>query len=164
MIRDALSVIPTRPVLYIAPVIVVLVMSIYYWDIYTKCTNNKQFRTSLNGLLHSVDGSAQFRLMDSTDFMWDRVRIMENFEPGRRKIECPFDWNWPSGERESLITSGLLTVLIFAQEGRIVEYFELRSDEVAFRGADFGLKSKNAVFSVRKNFDDRGGVTLTLKN
>ena len=164
MIRNALSVLPTRPIVYIVPLLVVLVMSFYYWDIYTKCANNKQFRTSLNESLHAADTSVKFKLAKFTDFFWDRVRVIENFSPERRNVECPLGWNWSSGERESLVASGLLTVLIFAQEGVIVEYHELRSDEVAFRGADSSLTPEAAVFNVGTNPVNSNGVTLTLNN
>jgi hypothetical protein len=164
MIRNALSVLPTRPIMYIVPLIVVLVMTFYYWDIYTKCANNKQFRTSLNESINSADVTVQFKLTEFTDFYWDRVRIVENFNPEKRNVECPLGWNWASGERESLIASGLLTVLIFAQEGTIVEYHEIRSDEVAFRGADSSLTPQAAVFSIGTNPVNSNGVTLTLKN
>jgi len=162
MIRNALSVLPTRPIMYIVPVIVVLVMSFYYWDIYTKCANNKQFRTSLNESLHAADAGVKFKLAEFTDFFWDRVRVVENFNPERRNVECPLGWNWASGERESLIASGLLTVLIFAQQGTIVEYHELRGDEVAFRGADSSLTPEAAVFNIGANPVNSNGVTLTL--
>ncbi len=164
MIKEALSVLPARPILFVVPVIVVLVMSFYYSDVYSRCTSNKQFRASLNENLSSAHAGAQFRLEDITAFAWDRVRIVTDFEPERRSNECPFDWNWPGGDRESLIASGLLTVLIFVHRGAIVEYLELRGDEVAFRGADFSLSPKAAVFSVIPNADDSRGITLTLKN
>ncbi len=162
MIRGALSVLPTRPVMYIVPVIVLLVMSFYYYDLYAKCANNKQFRTSLNELLQAEDAPEQFRLRDFTDFVWDRVRIVVKFEPEKRNTECLFGWNWSSGERETLLTSGLLTVLIFAQEGMIVEYHELRGDEVEFRGADSSLTPEAAVFSIGSNSVNSSGVALTL--
>ena len=164
MVRKALSVLPTRPVLFIVPMLVVLVMSFYYWDIFSKCTSNKQFRASLNEALHSVGVAEQFRLMDVTDFRWDKVRVVANFKPERRNVECFLDWNWPSGERDSLIASELLSVLIFAQEGTIIEYHEVRSDEVSFLGADSSLTPQSAVFSVGKNSINSGGVTLTLNN
>jgi hypothetical protein len=164
MIRDALSVLPTRPIVYIVPLIMVLVISFYYRDMYTKCTNIKQFRTSLNELLHSADAPAQFRLMDLTDFMWDRVRVVTNFKFERRNLECPFGWNWSSGERESLVASGLLTALIFTQQGTMVEYLELRSDEVAFRGAGSSLTPETAVFGIKTKSVNSSSVTLTLSN
>jgi len=162
MIKNALSVMPARPVLYIVPVIVVLVLSFYYWDMYSRCTGNKQFRTSLNELLHSDGSGTQFRLMDITGFMWDRVRIVTNFEPESRANQCPFGWNWPDGERDSLIASGLLTVLIFVDKGTMVEVLELSGDEVAFQGADSSLTPQAAVFSIGTNSENSTGIALTL--
>lgn len=164
MIRDALSVLPTRPVLYIVPVIVVVVLSLYYWDEYRKCTNIKQFRTSLTKTLHSMDASEKFRLIDFTDFIWDKVRIVADVESGERNAECPFGWNWADGERESLMASRLLTVLMFGHKESIVGYIELRSDEVAFRGAGSSLTPETAVFSIGTNSDNKSGVTLTLNH
>ena len=102
--------------------------------------------------------------MDVTDFGWDKVRVVTNFKPERRNVECPLDWNWSSGERDSLIASGLLSVLIFAQEGTIIEYHEVRSDEVSFLGADSSLTPQSAVFNIGTNSINSRGVTLTLNN
>jgi len=162
MIRRALSVLPTRPIVYIVPVLVVLVLSFYYRDIHQKCADNKQFRRALVELLHSVDRPGQFRLLDFTDFRWDKVRIVAKIEPERRNTECPFDWNWPSGVRDTLIANGLLTVLIFAQDGVIVKYHELRSDELAFRGTESSLTPQTAVFDVGRDSVGGGAVTLSL--
>jgi hypothetical protein len=164
MIKDALAVMPARPIVYLVPVIVIVVMSFYYGDIYSKCTGNRQFRVSLNELLATVDASGQFRLTDATRFAWDRVRIVTDFKPEASGAECSFDWNWPRGERDSLIASGLLTVLVFVHRGAIVNYLELRHDEVAFHGADSSLSPNAAVFSVGANPDHSGGIKLTLKN
>ncbi|MDH3630326.1 MAG: hypothetical protein OER98_04325 [Gammaproteobacteria bacterium] len=164
MIKNALSVMPTRPIVYIVPAIVILVMSFYYGDLYAKCQGNKQFRTSLNELLATTDASGKFRLTDVTDFGWDRVRVVTEFKPEASGSECPFDWNWPSGERDSLIASGLLTVLVFVRRGAIVNYLELRHDEVAFHGADSSLSPHAAVFGIGANPDHSGGVKLTLNN
>jgi hypothetical protein len=46
MIKDALSAIPSRPVLYIAPVIVIVVLLLYYRDLYIKCSDIRQHRES----------------------------------------------------------------------------------------------------------------------
>ena len=164
MIKDALSVMPSRPIVYIVPVIVVVVMSLYYGDIYSRCTDNRQFRVSLNGLLAAADASGQFRLTDATNFAWDRVRVVTDFKPEASGAECPFDWNWSRNERDSLIVAGLLTVLIFVHRGAIVKYLELRHDEVAFHGVDFSLSPAAAVFSVEADPEHAGGVKLTLNN
>ena len=164
MIKNALSVMPTRPIVYIVPVIVIVVMSFYYGDIYATCTGNRQFRASLNELLAATDASGQFRLTDATDFGWDRVRVVTDFKPEASGSECPFDWNWPRGERDSLIASGLLTVLIFVRRGAIVNYLELRHDEVAFHGADSSLSPQAAVFSIGANLENSDGFKLTWNN
>jgi hypothetical protein len=109
MIKNALSVMPTRQIVYIVPIIVILVMSFYYGDMYAKCAGNKQFRASLNELLAVTSASGQFRLTDATDFGWDRVRVVTDFKPEASASECPFNWNWTRGERDSLISSGLIT-------------------------------------------------------
>jgi hypothetical protein len=163
MIKNALSVLPTRPVIFIVPVLVALVLSFYYWDMYSRCTSNQQFRASLNELLQARGSGSQFRLTDITNFDWDRVRIVTDFEPENSSGECPFGWNWPDGERESLMAAGLLTLLIFVERGTIVEYLELRSDEVAFRGADSSLAPQAAVFDVATNSASDTGVSLTLQ-
>lgn len=162
MIRSVLSVLPTRPVLYIVPALVVVVMFLYYWDLHDKCSGNKQFRTAFNQYLHAPNRPGQIRLADFTDFGWDKVRIVVNFKPERRNIECPFGWNWKSGERESLIASNLLSVLIFAYEGVIVRYYELRSDQVVFRDVNQSLTPAMAVFDVSEIQSDRGRITLDL--
>jgi len=161
MIKDALSALPARPVVYIVPAIIVVVLTFYYWEQYTKCSQIKQFRTSLTEALHSKSVSEQFRLVDFTGFVWDKVRIAANIKPGERNAECPFGWNWASGERESLMASGLLTVLMFGQGESIVGYAELRSDEVVFNGVESSLTPETAVFAVKENIDS-GGVSLTL--
>ena len=48
MIKDALSAVPARPALFIAPLLVVLVLSLYYRDQYNKCVDIKQTRAALN--------------------------------------------------------------------------------------------------------------------
>jgi hypothetical protein len=164
MIKNALSVMPARPIVYLVPVIVILVMSFYYGDMYAKCTGNRQFRVSLNELLAAADFSGQFRLTDATNFAWDRVRVVTDFKPEARGAECPFDWNWSSDERDSLIVSGLLTVLIFVHRGAIVNYLELRHDEVAFHGVESSLSPAAAVFRVEADPDYASGVKLTLNN
>ena len=162
MIKDALSAIPSRPVVYIAPVIVILVLVFYYRDLYVKCTDVRQHRDALTEMLSSFDRSAAFRLADFTRFPWDKVRIVSRLEPHARTVECPFGWNWSSGEREKLAASGLLSALMFAQQGTIVKYLEVRNDEIAFRGADSSLTPDSAVFSIGKSAEDGSAVTLTL--
>ena len=107
--------------------------------------------------------SEKFRLVDFTDFAWDKVRIASNIKPGERNAECPFGWNWGEGERELLMSTGLLTVLMFGHGESIVGYAELRSDEVDFVGVESSLTPKTAVFSIG-DIAESGGVVLTLSH
>ena len=164
MIKNALSAVPAKPALILAPVLVVLVLSLYYRDQYNQCVDIKQTRAALNEQLLVLGSPAQFRLTDFTDFAWTKVRIVPNVDRDTISDTCPLSWNWASGERESLIASGRLAVMVFAQQGRIVKYLELRGDEVEFRGAEGNLSPQVAVFDVVRKSGDADGVTLTLKN
>lgn len=163
MIKNALTALPARPVLYIAPLIVVLVLSLYYRDQYSRCADIKQQRASLNEWFRADSTSGQFRLVDFTDFAWNKVRVVASVEPDTISNPCPLDWNWERDERDALVASGRLTALIFGRDGKVVHYLELRSDEVAFEGKEFNLTPQNAIFNV-----DRAGIgtgiTLSLLN
>jgi len=164
MIKDALSTLPAKPALFIAPVLVILVLSLYYRDQYNKCVDIRQTRAELSQHLLSLGESARFRLADFTDFAWNKVRIVAAVKPGTISDTCPLDWNWPDGERDALIASGSLTAMIFGQEGQVVRYLELRADEVEFLEAEDQLTPETAVFDLQRKLGDAGGVTLTLQN
>jgi len=163
MIKNALSAVPAKPALILAPVLVVLVLSLYYRDQYNKCVDIKQTRIALSEQLLALGSPAQFRLTDFTDFAWTKVRIVPSVDRHTISDTCPLGWNWASGERESLIDSGGLAAMVFAKQGQIVKYLELRGDEVEFRGAEGNLSPEAAVFGVVRKSGDAGGFTLTLK-
>ena len=163
MIKNALSVVPVKPALFIAPLLIVLVLSLYYRDQFNKCADIKQTRVALNEQLLALGSPAQFRLADFTDFDWTRVRIVASVTADTISDSCPLDWNWDSGEREALIASGSLAAMMFGQKGQIVRYLELRADEVEFRGAEGSMSPQQAVFAVQRKLGGGGGVTLTLK-
>ena len=102
MIKNALSVLPTRPIVYIVPLIVVLVMSLYYADVYSRCSAGKEFRASLNNTLMARANGSQLRLENVTGFAWDRVRIVTGFDQERNDGACHFAWNWADEAREAL--------------------------------------------------------------
>ncbi len=164
MIKDALSALPAKPALFIAPILVVLVLSLYYRDQYNKCTDIKQTRVLLNERLRSMAAATEFRLEDFTDFDWNKVRIVASVKPDTISDTCPLEWNWAAGERDSLIASGLLSVMIFGQQGKVVQYLELRADEVEIHGAEGNLTPETAVFSIGGKYGDSGTITLTLRN
>ncbi len=163
MIKDALSSLPARPALFIAPVIALLVLVYYYWDLHARCTDLREQRTALTGYLQTLDSPGGFRLAEFTGFAWDKVRIAVDLKGASRSLECPFGWNWAAGEREALIEAGLLTGLIFGFQDSIVAYFELRGDQIAFRGVESVLTPDSAVFSLARADGSDTAVVLTLK-
>jgi hypothetical protein len=150
LIKDALSALPARPAMLAAPLIIIVVLSLYYWDLRDKCIDIKQVRESLYQRLTSMPSGVQFRLADFTDFEWNRVRIVASVAPGTISDECHLDWNWAAGERESLIETGDLSVLIFGHRGRVVGYYELRRDRIAFAEIDDQLTPEKAIFDVAR--------------
>ena len=162
-IRDALSVLPARPALFIAPLLVVLVLSLYYRDQYQKCVDIRETRVKLTAHVRSMSPGDLFRLTDFTDFDWNKVRIVASVEPGTISESCPFDWNWPAGERDALLAEGLLSALIFGQDGKVVGYFELRADEVLFPEAKGNLTRNDAAFRVDANPAAHGAIGLRFQ-
>lgn len=158
-IREALSALPTRPVIVVAPLIVVLVLVFYYRDRHVKCTEMRHFRASLVVMLADLPPRSAVRFAELTDFAWDRVRIVTGFVPRERDAGCPFDWNWPAGERAALIDAGALTALIFALGDEIAAYRELDGGAISIRGVDSLLTPESAIFELTRKAD--GGVILT---
>lgn len=160
LIRDALSSLPAKPAIVIAPLIVAAVLSMYYWDMHERCAEVRQYRSGLLDYLRGIDIGGRFRLADFTSFEWNRVRIVARVAPGTIDDECPAGWNWKRGERESLLAAGKLTALIFGREGRVVGYFELNRERIAFANTDEQLTPETAVFKVERAADDGDVIRL----
>ena len=160
LIKDALSSLSSKPALFIAPLLVVLALTFYYRDLYSKCSDIKHYRVMLNQVLDSTGAPGRFHLAEFTDFEWDKVRIA-TLEQDGKTVECPLDWNWSSGERESLLASGSLSAMVFGLKGRIVKYFELRSDEVGFDGELTKLTPETAIFDIKSGDSGNRGFILS---
>jgi hypothetical protein len=158
-IKDALSALPAKPAVMIAPVIVIAVLSMYYWDLYSRCDGVRENRSELRAYLDNLDAGERFRLVDFTDFDWNRVRIVARVAPGTIEDECMVGWNWDRGEREALLEAGQLSALIFGHAGKVVGYFELRRDQVAFPETETQLTPESAIFGVEKG--STSGVVLS---
>ena len=157
-IRDALSSLPTRPVLFLAPLVVVLVLSWYYRDLYNRCSQIRADRDNLSEAMLAASPGVRLRLDELTAFTWDQVRIITGYRPQSRGSECPFDWNWSAGERDALIAAGHLTALVFARDGAIVRYVELNGGRIELPRLKVGLEPAEAIFRVRER-----GVTDALR-
>lgn len=162
LIRDALSVLPAKPAILAAPLIAIAVLAFYYWDLRDKCGQIKQARQSLYQHLISMDPGSQFRLADYTGFEWNQVRIVATVAPGTITDECHLDWNWDAGERDALVESGKLSALVFGHRGRVVGYYELRRDEIAFDEIAGQLTPGSAVFDLSRVPAGGTAVRLTL--
>lgn len=160
VIRDALSVLPAKPAVLIAPLIVVVVLSMYYLDLRDRCIEIRDARQSLLETLRATESGSRFRLADFTDFDWNKVRIVTRVNPGTVNDECYFDWNWRSGERQALLETGRLSALVFGQSGRVVGYYELRRDEINFEEIEQQLSPDEAVFEVRHADGVGAGLNL----
>lgn len=158
-IRRALSALPTKPVLIVAPLIVIVVLAFYYRDRHASCTEMKQFRATLGASLDAIAARERVRLADLTDFPWDRVRVVTGFVPHDRGPACPFAWNWADGERTALIEAGALTALIFAHGEQIAAYREIDGREIVIRGVTSLLTPQSAIFELTRA--PEGGVILT---
>ena len=161
MIKDAFSSVPAKPALVIAPLLVVLVLSLYYRDQFNKCVEIRDTRAAFSDWLKQVDASVPVQLAEFTDFDWTRVRIVARVGSDTISETCPLDWNWKSGERQALLDSGNLTAMVFALQGRIVRYVELNALEVEFRNAEGNLAPQLAVFQLQPKSTDGAGVILT---
>lgn len=155
MIRHALSSIPVKPVLWIAPVVIVLGLVYHYWGAYARCTYHADLRDRLQRAIADAGASAgsserRLRLADVVDFDWDRVSIAVGFRPDGRTPDCPFGWDWSSDERARLGEEGRLVLFAFSRRGQYVDYLEYRRDWADFEGVEAPLTPETAVFEVRR--------------
>ncbi len=149
MIHRALNSIPARPVLYIAPLIVVLVMVFYYSSLRDECIGQASQRQAfLQRVTQAADSGSTLKLSDITDFPWQQVKGFVEFKPRYQTRSCPFGWDWSSERRQELIESGLLSVVIFFNKGSVSKYIEFRGDRILIEGFDKALTPDSAVFRV----------------
>lgn len=89
-------------------------------------------------------------LAEITEFPWQQVKGFNHFKPQHRKASCPFNWDWPGDNRQAVIDAGLLSVLIFFNEGAVSNYIEFRGDEIIMDEFEESIRRENARFSVMK--------------
>ncbi len=160
-IKKALSRLPARPALVAAPLIALLALALYYWDLHANCTDLRADREALYAHLERLPPGTRFRLADFTEFAWNQVRVIARLESTSRELDCPLDWNWPRGERDELLRAGRLAAVIFGQDRALVDYLELRNDRIEFRGVDSILSPATAVFRVVRDGGADGTISLT---
>ncbi len=151
MIHRALSSIPARPVLYIAPLIVVAGMVFYYSGLKSECLDRSSRRQAfVQQVTQAASSGSLLKLADITDFPWQQVKGFAQFKPQRETGNCPFGWDWSSAQRRRLIASGLLSVLIFFNEGSVSKYIEFSGDRILMDDFDKALTPDTAVFAIEQ--------------
>jgi hypothetical protein len=133
MLKDALAGLPTRPILYLSSMVLILGLGYHFATTYQSCRSHAALREALGAAINSrSDGTDPVRLSHITDFPWDRADILVNYKPGGSSTDCPFQWDWSREEREELIAADLLTVIVFIRDGKLVNYLETRRDRADF--------------------------------
>ena len=84
------------------------------------------------------------------EFPWEHVKGFARFKPQYQKRSCPLGWGWSDEERQAIVDSDLLSVLIFFNEGKIVNVVDFRNDRVAMEEFESGLTPQTASFSVKR--------------
>lgn len=163
MIHRALNSIPARPVLVIAPLLVATVLVVYYWNLHRECVGQAALRDSfVQGIARAADSGEILRLTDVAVFPWEHVKGFVNFKPQHKKRSCPFGWDWSDAERQNIIDSDLLSVLIFFNEGEIANLIEFRKDRLAIEEFESGLTPGTARFSVKRVSADEDRYELDV--
>jgi len=138
---------PAKPGVTIALVLVVGVLSVFYYTTYSACTHNAQQRARFVAGIESASGST-VRLADVMGFAWDKIRIAQGFKPAGKVTSCPLGWDWSADERQRLISAGLLTVIAFFKDGQPVEVIDVSGEDVRFEDLKDEYSGDEAVFAV----------------
>ena len=161
MIRRALSSLPAKPVLWIAPLVIVLGLAFHYGDTYRICSAHAGLRADLMAAIESrAGGSGSLRLADIVTFPWDRADITVGYRPDGRTADCPFGWDWSEKERFALSERGLLTLIVFSRGGQLVDYIEVAADRADFQNLKNPYTPDTAVFDVQPT---TGGGAAVLR-
>jgi hypothetical protein len=121
-------------------------------------------RSELSHSASNYSSTSILSLTDLIDFEWDKVQIFNDIKPGGNSPGCLFGWDWSDSEREKIIDAGLMTVLVFANKGRLVEYIEFRADQLDIKEQAESLTPNNANFHVlREPNDEKLLLVLTTE-
>lgn len=162
MLKDALAGLPTRPVLYLCVLVMVLGLGYHFLSTYVSCNSHAELRRSLRAAIEAgTESKLPVVLSRITDFAWDTAEVLVNYKPGGASTDCPFQWDWSRDARDALIADDLLTVVVFLRDGKLVSYLEYRRDWADFVGLSNPYTPDTAVFRVEPSADKAGAYVLT---
>lgn len=162
-IRAALDSLPAKPALVIAPIIVCVVLALYYHQRYKVCTQQSVLRNRVLQSIAKIEQQAggQFHLADAIPFQWNILKVTQGYRPEHRQIDCPFGWGWPADKRRELARENRLTILAFFFNKAFRGFVELDGNQVEFVGLEKPLGPTQAVFDI-ENMTADGPVILRL--
>jgi len=137
---------PTRPVLYIAPLAAVAVLALYYHGRYRDC----HFQASLRQDTYRLAAARRdgvMNLAEAVPFAWDRAIVSR---AGREAPDCPLGWDWPRGRRAELAAAQRLGAIVYLHRGRVAGYVELDRAVLDF-GRDGEYAPREALFRARQS-------------
>ncbi len=140
-----------RPILVIAPALIVLALAYHFGTTYLNCSHHSEYKERLRaGIESAAARSSYLDLAEIADFPWDEAAILVNYKPDVRTTDCPFGWDWSAAERAELVADDLLTLIVFSRRGRIVDHLEYRADWAAFPDGRSPYDRTKAIFEVRR--------------
>jgi len=163
MLHRALNSIPARPVLYLVPVVVSLVLAFYYWSLKNECTGRVAQREFFSQKVQeAADSTGILKFSDFTEFPWQQVKGFAGLKPQRKTRNCPLNWDWSSEQRQEIIDAGLLSVIIFFEGRQVSNYVEFRNDRIEIDDFGKNLTPETAKFSVQRTGSGLDSFKLTL--
>ena len=163
MLHRALNSISARPVLYIVPLVVSLVLGFYYWNLKDECTGRATKREFFRQKVQeAADSTGILKFTDFTEFPWQQLKGFARLKPQRKTRNCPFNWDWSGKERQEIIDAGLLSVFIFFDGGSISNYVEFRNDRIEIDDFEKNLTPETAKFNVQRTGSGGDAFRLTL--
>jgi hypothetical protein len=140
--------------MFLAPLLVVLVLSTYYWNVKSDCRAQAQLRHKFVGSVEDAGESGQPLRLDALyPTQWEFAKTFQNFQPKHRKRSCPLGWDWSDEIRQELIDSEMMSVIIFFNEGVISHILEFNNARISVDEIDGRATRDHAVFKVDKIVD-----------
>lgn len=158
MIGRMLHGFPSKPGVVIAVVLVIGVLSIYYFKQYRDCTDIALLRSTLYTAVQQNSNDV-LRLASIIPFEWDRARIIVDFQNQGKVLDCPFEWDWTQAQRKQLMTNGQLNVIAFARKN-INTIVDFSSEMIDFELTETIFTPDSAVFSVENHGSENTGYLL----
>ena len=150
-IHRSLDSIPSKPVMFLAPLLIMVVLTTYYWNIRSGCQSEAELREKfVRFVVDAGETGAPLRLDELYSANWEFAKTFQNFQPKHRKNSCPFGWDWSDEIRQELIDSGMMSVILFFNEGVISHILEFNNEMISIDEIDGRATRDLAVFSVDK--------------